>query len=106
MSTYFEHHVFICLNQRDNGRDCCMQRGAQAGFEHMKTRVKALQRNGKGQVRINRAGCLDRCSAGPVMVIYPEAVWYTFHNTADIDEIIDQHLLNGQTVKRLLVDPV
>lgn len=103
MTTHFQHHVFVCLNQRDNGQDCCMPKGAQTTFDYMKAKVKSLKLNGKGNVRINRAGCLDRCGKGPVMVIYPEAVWYTFVDESDIDEIIESHLVNGVPVKRLLV---
>jgi (2Fe-2S) ferredoxin len=54
-------------------------------------------------VRINTAGCLDRCDVGPVMVIYPEDTWYTYVDEQDIDEIIEEHLLNGRKVERLLV---
>lgn len=81
-----------------------MQRGAQKAFDYMKAKVKSLKLNGAGKVRINRAGCLDRCSAGPVMVVYPEAIWYTFDNHADIDEIIESHFLNGKPVDRLMVE--
>ncbi|OYZ11258.1 MAG: 2Fe-2S ferredoxin [Methylophilales bacterium 16-45-7] len=104
MTNNFKHHVFFCLNQRDKGEDCCMNKGAEAAFDYMKSRVKKLGLNGEGSTRINRAGCLDRCGLGPVMVVYPEAVWYTFIDNEDIDEIIESHLVNGKVVKRLLVD--
>ena len=61
--------------------------------------------NGAGGVRVNQAGCLDRCAGGPVLVVYPEAVWYTYVDQADIDEIVDSHLKNGQVVTRLLTPP-
>jgi (2Fe-2S) ferredoxin len=54
-------------------------------------------------VRINTAGCLDRCAEGPVMVVYPEAVWYTYLDHEDIEEIIQEHLVNGRVVERLLI---
>lgn len=104
MTNHFKHHVFFCLNQRDKGEDCCMNKGAEAAFDYMKARVKKLGLNGEGNTRINRAGCLDRCGLGPVMVVYPEAVWYTFIDNEDIDEIVESHLVNGKVVKRLLVD--
>jgi (2Fe-2S) ferredoxin len=103
MTNYFKHHVFFCLNQRENGDACCMDKGAEAAFDYMKSKVKQFKLNGKDKVRINRAGCLDRCGEGPLMVIYPEAVWYTFIDNADIDEIVDSHLINGKVVERLLV---
>ena len=71
--------------------------------QYMKKRCKALKLTGKGKIRINKAGCLDRCGQGPVMVIYPEAVWYTWVDNDDIDEIIEEHLLKGKVVKRLLL---
>lgn len=101
--SYFQHHVFFCLNQRDNGEACCMNLDAESAFNHMKKRVKQLGISGEGQVRINRAGCLDRCGEGPVLVIYPQATWYTFVDNADIDEIIESHLLQNKVVDRLAI---
>lgn len=80
-----------------------MDKGAEKAFDHMKARVKKLGLNGEGKVRVNRAGCLDRCGEGPLLVIYPQAVWYTFVDNDDIDEIIESHLQQGKVVKRLLV---
>jgi (2Fe-2S) ferredoxin len=101
--SYFEHHVFFCLNQRENGDACCMNLDAENAFNHMKARVKKLGISGESKVRINRAGCLDRCGEGPVLVIYPQAIWYTFVDNADIDEIIDSHLVQGKIVERLAI---
>jgi (2Fe-2S) ferredoxin len=101
-TTYFKRHIFFCLNERSNGEACCAQHAAQAAFDHCKKRVKELGLAGAGQVRVNKAGCLDRCSAGPVAVVYPEAVWYTYVDSSDIDEIVESHLQNGQVVERLL----
>jgi len=69
----------------------------------MKKQVKQQGLAGAGKVRINRAGCLDRCGEGPVMVVYPDAVWYTFVDESDIDDIIASHLQQGKVVERLLV---
>ena len=66
-------------------------------------RVKAEKLAGPGGVRVNKAGCLDRCAGGPVAVVYPEAVWYTYVDQHDIDEIVDSHLKNGKLVERLLL---
>ncbi len=100
---YFEQHVFICMNQREDGRPCCGARGAQAAQKHAKSRLKALDLNGEGKIRINQAGCLDRCEEGPVLVIYPQGTWYTYFDTQDIDDIIDTHLIGGQIVERLKI---
>lgn len=100
---YFERHVFFCMNQREDGRASCGQYGATAAQTHAKIRIKELGLSGKGKIRINQAGCLDRCEAGPVMVVYPEGTWYTYVDTSDIDDIIDQHLIGGKVVERLKI---
>jgi len=99
---YFKRHIFFCLNERSNGENCCAQHNAQAAFDHCKQRIKALGLSGPGQVRVNKAGCLDRCSGGPVAVVYPEGTWYTYVDSGDIDEIVEGHLKNGEVVERLL----
>jgi len=103
--SYYQRHIFFCLNQRDNGEYACAQHQAQAGYDHCKSRVKAEQLAGPGAVRVNKAGCLDRCAGGPVAVVYPEAVWYTYVDLHDVDEIVDMHLKKGQIVERLLLPP-
>jgi (2Fe-2S) ferredoxin len=105
MSSYYQRHIFFCLNQRDKGQACCAEHAAQAAFDHCKKQVKVAGLAGPGQVRVNKAGCLDRCAGAPVAVVYPEAVWYTFVDNADIDEIVESHLKNGQVVERLLLAP-
>jgi (2Fe-2S) ferredoxin len=101
--SYYQRHIFFCLNQRDNGEACCSNHQAEAGFGRCKAGVKALGLNGAGGVRVNRAGCLDRCAGGPVAVVYPEAVWYTYVDQDDIDEIVESHLKDGRIVDRLLL---
>lgn len=103
--SYYERHIFFCLNERKGAEACCVQHDAQAAFEHCKSRVKAAGAAGAGRVRVNRAGCLDRCAGGPVAVVYPEAVWYTYVDTRDIDEIVDSHLVGGVPVERLRLPP-
>lgn len=101
--SYYRKHVFFCTNQRDDGSACCADKSAQALRDYAKSRVKALGMSGEGRIRINNSGCLDRCEEGPVIVVYPEGVWYTYVDKEDIDEIIDQHLLKGQVVERLRI---
>jgi (2Fe-2S) ferredoxin len=100
--SYYERHIFFCTNQRDGGQACCASQAAQAAFEHCKAQAKAKGLLGPGQVRVNKAGCLDRCAGGPIAVVYPEAVWYTYVDLTDIDEIVTEHLVNGRVVERLL----
>ena len=98
--SYYKRHIFFCLNEREPGKDACAKHSAQAGFDRCKSLVKAAGLSGPGQVRVNKAGCLDRCAAGPVAVVYPEAVWYTYVDEHDIDEIVESHLKNGHVVDR------
>jgi (2Fe-2S) ferredoxin len=99
---YYERHIFFCLNERESGKDACANHRAQEGFDRCKSQVKAEGLSGPGKVRVNKAGCLDRCTIGPVAVVYPEAVWYTYVDAQDIDEIVESHLKNGKVVERLL----
>ena len=101
--SYYRHHVFFCLNQRDNAEKCCADAGAADLQSYAKGRIKSLGLSGKGEIRINKAGCLDRCEEGPVLVVYPDNVWYTYIDREDIDEIIDRHLVKGEIVERLRI---
>lgn len=99
--SYYRHHVFVCTNQREDGRHCCGQCGTANLRDHLKRRTKELDIAGKGGVRVNNAGCFDRCDEGPVLVVYPDAVWYTFVDQDDLEEILNEHLVNGRVVERL-----
>ena len=101
--SHFRHHVFFCTNQRAAGEACCNDHGASDLRAYAKDRVKALGERIPERVRINLAGCLDRCEQGPVIVVYPDAVWYTYVDRADIDEIIEEHLVHGRVVERLRI---
>jgi (2Fe-2S) ferredoxin len=103
--SYYEHHIFFCVNEREPGESSCAPHGAQAAYEHCKQRVKAAGIAGPGGVRVNKAGCMNRCAGGPVAVVYPEAVWYHYVDEHDIDDIVESHLERGQVVERLLLPP-
>ena len=103
--SYYKHHIFFCLNERTNGEASCSQHDPQQALDHCKQRVKGEGLAGPGGVRVNKAGCLDRCAGGPVAVVYPDETWYTYVDRNDIDEIVDSHLKNGRAVERLLLPP-
>jgi len=98
---YYRYHVFFCTNQRTDGRQCCAQYNASGLRDRLKQRTKELGLTAPGGVRINTAGCLDRCTEGPVMVVYPEVTWYTYVDQEDIEEILTAHLIGGRCVERL-----
>jgi len=98
MSEIYKYHLFFCTNERTDGRQHCQEHDAISLRAYAKQRIKAL---GIEQVRVNSAGCLNRCALGPMLVIYPEGTWYQYQNKEDIDEIITSHVLRGQIVKRL-----
>jgi (2Fe-2S) ferredoxin len=103
---YYKHHVFMCVNERSDGSQCCAQCNAQSARDFLKKRTKELAIAGRGGVRVNSAGCLDRCSEGPVAVVYPEQVWYTYVDHEDLEEILQSHLVGGEPVERLrMPDP-
>ena len=99
----YEVHVFCCTNQRPatHRRGCCASKGSQALADYMCRRamVTAAQR----RIRINVSGCLNLCELGPAMVIYPEGVWYRYETDADIEEILNRHVVRGERVERLMI---
>jgi (2Fe-2S) ferredoxin len=101
---FYSCHVFVCTNERPAGhpRGCCKAKGSEKLRDYMKARAKEL---GLKDVRINSAGCLDRCELGPTMVIYPEGIWYSPKTAADVDEILATHLIAGGRVRRLMLKP-
>jgi (2Fe-2S) ferredoxin len=101
--SHYQRHIFFCCNQREAGdpRGCCNDKGASRLRDYAKKRVKERGLAGPGKVRVNQAGCLDRCELGPCAVVYPEGVWYTYLYEEDIDEIVDLHLVGGKVVERL-----
>ncbi len=101
--SYFKHHFFFCTNQRPEGEACCNDHQASAMQAYAKERISALGLKGRGQIRINKAGCLDRCDEGPVLVVYPDETWYHYVDQEDIDEIINEHLVHGRVVERLKI---
>lgn len=103
--SYYRRHIFFCTNVRPEGADrpSCGRCGSDALRNFAKQRVKELGLAGKGGVRVNSAGCLDRCEEGPTIVVYPEGVWYTYVDEEDVDEIVTSHLRDGVPVDRLKI---
>ena len=101
--SYYKYHAFMCTNKREDGRKCCENAGASKLRAYAKAKIKLLGVAGKAGVRVNTAGCLDRCGAGPVMVVYPEEVWYHYESEGDIDEIIQAHFIENKIVERLQI---
>ncbi|HUL41816.1 MAG TPA: NAD(P)H-dependent oxidoreductase subunit E [Burkholderiales bacterium] len=101
--SYYRKHVFFCCNQREPGETCCNNHNSREMRGYAKEKIKALNLTGKGKIRINSAGCMDRCDEGPVLVVYPDNVWYTYVDKHDVDEIIEEHLLHGRVVPRLKI---
>ena len=101
--SYYRRHIFFCTNQRADGSPCCQNHDAERMRAHAKQRVKALGLAGPGGVRVNKSGCLDRCNEGPIAVVYPEGIWYSYTDIEDIDEIVEEHLRNGRCVERLKI---
>jgi len=101
----FTHHIFICGNQRQPGhsRGCCDADGAGALRDSFKAEVK--RRGLNPLVRANKAGCLNQCECGPVVVIYPQAIWYGNVTLADVPRIIDETIVGGRILDDLLIDP-
>ncbi|GHU27910.1 ferredoxin [Betaproteobacteria bacterium] len=101
--SYYKYHVFFCCNLRSDGESSCGDHHANDAQTYAKERIAELKLKGPGKVRINKAGCMGRCDEGPLLVVYPDAIWYRYANTRDVEEIIQEHLLNGRVVERLRI---
>jgi (2Fe-2S) ferredoxin len=101
---HFDRHVFICINEREPGhpKGDCKSKGADAIRDCFKEELK--KRGMAKRIRANAAGCLDQCARGIAVVVYPEQVWYTVSTPDDAREIVEQHLVGGKPVERLLMD--
>jgi (2Fe-2S) ferredoxin len=101
--SHYKHHVFLCTNQREDGRQCCAMAGAAPAREYLKRRAKELGLSVPGGVRVSSAGCLGRCAEGPTLVVYPEGVWYSYASVDDIEDILQSHLVEGRILERLKI---
>ena len=104
MSAFYNRHIFFCNNVRKDNKPCCSQHNAKALYRHAKDRCRDQGLLGQGNIGVSESRCLGRCGFGPVAVVYPDNVWYRYESEADVDQIIDEHLIGGQAVKRLQID--
>lgn len=100
----YDPHIFFCLEEDKAQPDqtCCAEKGAMDLFGHMRAFAK---QNGVTGIRVNRASCLERCELGPIMVVYPEGIWYAVRTKEDVEEIVKSHIIEGRPVDRLIVAP-
>lgn len=101
---FYNQHVFVCTNQKLQGKQCCANAGADAIFTYLKQAINDKGLAGPGKIRVSKSGCLGRCALGPCLVFYPEGLWYSYSSQSDLDEIITQVLDQGGQVLRLLID--
>ena len=95
----FKKHIFICTNQREEGKKSC---GEAFGMELVNAfKSKILADRLQVEVRAQRAGCIDVCDFGPSLVVYPEGIFYGHVTLADVDEIYESHIKNNRPVERL-----
>lgn len=99
----FTHHIFVCCNRREpgNSRGCCDPEGAGRLRDLFKAETK--KRGLTPLVRANQAGCLDQCELGPVVVIYPQAIWYGNVQPEDVPRIIEETVIHGRVVEELRI---
>ena len=96
----YERHAFVCTR----GDWCPSIDGDGLGVHA--TMKEAIREAGiSDRVRVNHSGCLNQCGNGPMVVVYPDAVWYAAVTPADAREIVDRHLVSGEPVERLRFDP-
>jgi toluene monooxygenase system ferredoxin subunit len=95
----YDPHVFVCTS----GETCPTQGDVEKFVKVLRDGVK--QAGKQGEVRINKAGCFSQCGHGPMVVVYPENVWYAGVKESDLPEILSSHIVDGKPVERLRYDP-
>jgi len=100
---HYTRHIFFCNNVRKDNKPCCSQLGAKKMYQHAKDKCRDQGLLGEGKIGVSESRCLGRCEHGPVAVVYPDNVWYQYIDEDDIDEIITEHLMGGNVVKRLQI---
>jgi len=95
----YKTHVFVCTS----GEDCPTRGDVEAHVKFL--RAEALRAGLKTDVRVNKAGCFSQCGHGPMIVVYPDDVWYSGVKTEDLKEIFESHIVGGKPVERLVYDP-
>jgi nitrite reductase/ring-hydroxylating ferredoxin subunit/(2Fe-2S) ferredoxin len=95
----YERHVFVCTS----GDTCPTQADTEAYVKFL--RAGAQKAGLKTEVRINKSGCFSQCGHGPMIVVYPEDVWYAGVKESDLDEILTSHIIGGRPVERLRYNP-
>ncbi len=99
----FQRHIFTCINLRPEGnpKGCCAAKGGSDVASELKRQLN--DRGFRRIVRANKAYCLDQCSRGVTVVVYPDGVWYGGVTVDDVEEIIEGHIIGGEVVERLLI---
>ena len=96
----FERHVFVCTR----GDWCPAVDGDGLGV-HAAMKAAIRDAGAAGTVRINHSGCFSQCGHGPMMVVYPDDVWYCGIQEADLRDIFESHIVGGKPVERLRYEP-
>jgi (2Fe-2S) ferredoxin len=92
----FERHAFFCV-----GESCCNANESAPVWDALKDHTRELAKQGK-QIYRTKVGCLRVCQKGPLMLVYPEGVWYSNVNLANLQRIVDEHFVGGRVVEDLV----
>jgi (2Fe-2S) ferredoxin len=95
----YDKHIFVCANQKAEGKKCCGEAFGLEAVNRLRARIK--EAGLPIQVRAQRAGCLDVCAFGPALVVYPEGTFYGGLTPEGIDRIFEEHICRGQVVEEL-----
>lgn len=96
----FRHHVFVCTQQKPEGVTCCLAGGSVSVLETLQAELGRQKLS--DEVQVTACGCLGLCDDGPIMIVYPDGVWYRKITAEDVAEIVSSHLGAGQAVSRLV----
>ncbi len=101
--SYYQKIFLSVPTKKMKAKQCCAVTGGEDYFKYLKTQLVTLGIHGPDKIRLSQSGCLGRCAVGPCLVIYPEGTWYTYSSFADLDAIVENHLIAGKIVEKCLL---
>ena len=99
--TAMDRHIFLCADLKTAG--CASKQQMTQSWKYLKQRLKELKLEKRGGVLRSKSACLTLCKGGPLLVIYPDGVWYGSCTPKVIEQILQKHVIGGEIVDEYVI---